>query len=130
MYRALHADENAMTGQRQDRVAPLHTELESEEGVVAASATRILAKADRTVDELRAEAERAAEDLRGDLEAELSEDRATIAEVRSDLARVHAQLDQINSGIIGLQNHSLRLTGVAVLALAVVVTVAWKVMAG
>lgn len=104
---------------------------------MAASAASILAKADRAVEEVQAEAARirleshdATEDLRVEMEAELRSDRTTIAGIRRDLKSVHAQLAQISSGIIGLQNHSLRQTGVAALALAVLVAIAWKVIGG
>lgn len=72
----------------------------------------------------------AGRDARIELEAELSADRVSLAEIRSDLMRVHSQLDQVNAGIIGLQNHSLRQTGAAALILAVLVAVAWKVLEG
>lgn len=78
----------------------------------------------------RVESVRADEELRAALEAELSVDRDRMAEIGRDLARVHGQLDQINAGIIGLQSHSLRQTGVAALALAVLVAIAWKVIGG
>jgi hypothetical protein len=133
-----------------DRAAPFGLPEAREENVVADAAARLLAEADRAVEDLRAEAEhaqaevrgvveaaktrvesvRADEDLRAALEAELRVDRARMAEVSSDLARVHGQLDQINAGIIGLQSHSLRQTGVAALALAVLVAIAWKVIGG
>jgi hypothetical protein len=136
--------------QHPDAAALRHQQRQSDEGVVAAAAARLLAEADRAVDELHAEAEHAAvevrgaaeaakariesecaaEDLRIAVEAELRSDRARMSEISSDLARVHKQLDQINAGIIGLQNHGLRQTGVAALGLAVLVAIAWKVIAG
>jgi hypothetical protein len=149
MYRLLLADGNAMTEQRQgqDALPPVQ---ESDEGVVAASAARILAKANLAVSEIRVEAERAiadvrgedtrlevsagsdgaTEDLRVEVEAERRDDRSAIADLSSDLESVHAELDPIRSGIIGLQNHSLRQTGVAALILAVLIAIAWKVIAG
>jgi hypothetical protein len=150
MYRLLLVDADGMTEQRQDQDAlrDLH---ESVDGDVAASAARILVKADRAVSEIRVEAERAAaevldagatgvgaaaepdraiEDLRGEVEAELRDDRATMTDLSTDLQSVQAELDPIKSGIIGLQNHSLRQTGVAALILAVLIAIAWKVIAG
>jgi hypothetical protein len=149
MYRLLHADGDGMTDQRQDQDA-LRPVQESDEGAVAASAARILAKADRAVSEIRVEAERAIADVRGEdrgleesagcdgaiedlrveVEAERRDERAAIAEVSSDLESVHAELGPIKSGIIGLQNHSLRQTGVVALILAVLIAIAWKVIAG
>lgn len=146
MYRLLLVDGNGMTEQRQDQDAlcRLH---ESDEGVVAASAARILAKADCAVSEIRLEAERAVADVRGgdgalgvsagatedlrvEVAAERRDDRADVADLSSDLESMHAELDPIKSGIIGLQNHSLRQTGVAALILAVLIAIAWKVIAG
>lgn len=149
MYRLLLADGDGMSEQRQDQDALRHLD-GSDEGVVAASAARILAKADRAISEIRLEAERAAadvraaaglaaasaepdratEDLRVEVEAERRDDRAAMADLGSDLESVHAELDPIKSGIIGLQNHSLRQTGVAALILAVLIAIAWKVIAG
>jgi hypothetical protein len=149
MYRLLLADGDGMTKQREDQDALLHLHT-SDEGVVAASAARILAKADRAVSEIRVEAERAAaevsgavasdlglaepdqatEDLRLEVEAERRDDRAAMADLSCDLESVHAELDPIKSGIIGLQNHSLRQTGVVALILAVLIAIAWKVIAG
>jgi hypothetical protein len=60
----------------------------------------------------------------------LRSDQATIAGISSDLESVHSQLAQINAGIIGLQNNSLRQTGVAALGLAVLIAIAWKVIGG
>jgi hypothetical protein len=149
MYRLLLADADGMTEQHQDQDALLLHE--SDEGVVAASAARILAKADRAVREIRVEAERATadvrraaaagpggaaepdratEDLRVEVKAELRDDRAAMADLNSDLESVHAELDPIKSGIIGLQNHFLRQTGVIALILAVLIAVGWKVIAG
>jgi hypothetical protein len=149
MYRLLRADGNGMTEQRQDQDA-LPVAPTSDEGAVAASAARILAKAESAVSEIRVEAARAVadvrkggagagasgdcveatEDLRADVEAERRDDRAEVADLSSDLESVHAELDPIKSGIIGLQNHSLRLTGVAALVLAVLIAIAWKVIGG
>jgi hypothetical protein len=150
MYRLLLADGDGMTDQRQDQDALRHLH-ESDEGVVAASAARILATADRAVGEIRVEAERAAADVRGaadaglgataepdratedlrvEVEAERRDDRAAMADLSSDLESVHAELDPIKSGIIGLQNHGLLQTGVAALILAVLIAMAWKVTAG
>jgi peptidoglycan hydrolase CwlO-like protein len=146
----LLADGDGMTEQHQDQDALCHP-AESDEDVVAASAARILSKADRAVTEIRAEAERAAaqvrrtaaadsgavadpdratEDLRVEVEAERRDDRAAMADFSSDLESVHADLDPIKAGIIGLQNHSLRQTGVTALILAVLLAIAWKVIAG
>jgi hypothetical protein len=149
MYRLLHADGDGMPEQHQNQDA-LPTVQESDEGAVAASADRILAKADRAVSEIRVEAERAVADVRKggagpgesaecaqateDLRAEVAtarrDDRSEVADLSSDLESLHAELDPIKSGIIGLQNHSLRQTGVAALVLAVLIAVAWKVIAG
>jgi hypothetical protein len=150
MHRLLLADGYGMTDQREDQDALRHLH-ESDEGVVAASAARILAKADRVVSEIRVEAERAAAEVRGavasglgavaepdratqdlrlEVEAERRDDRAAMADLSSDLESVHAELGPIKSGVIGLQNHSLRQTGVAALILAVLVAIAWKVIAG
>jgi hypothetical protein len=70
------------------------------------------------------------EELRAEVDLELDEDRATMAEIRSDLASVHLQLGAISAGIIGLQSHSLRQTGMVAFALAVLIAVAWKVVEG
>ncbi|HEX5863781.1 MAG TPA: hypothetical protein VF014_05910 [Casimicrobiaceae bacterium] len=149
MYRLLLADGDGMTEQRQGQDA-LRPVQESDEGAVAASAARILAKADRAVSEIRVEAERAIADVRGEdtgreesagsdgatedlrieVEAERRDDRAAIADVSSDLESVHAELGPIRSGIIGLQEHSLRQTGVVALILAVLIAIAWKMIAG
>ena len=139
-----------MTEQRQGHDALRHLQT-PEEGVVAASAARILAKADRAVSEIRVEAERAAAEVRGavasglgavaepdratqdlrlEVEAERRDDLAAVADLCSDLESVHAELDPIKSGVIGLQDQSLRQTGVAALILAVLVAIAWKVIAG
>ena len=77
-----------------------------------------------------AEPDRATQDLRLEVEAERRDDRAEVADLSSDLESVHAELGPIKSGVIGLQNHSLRQTGVAALILAVLVAIAWKVIAG
>ena len=77
-----------------------------------------------------AEPDRATGDLRAEVEAERQDDRAAMADLSSDLESVHAELGPIKSGVIGLQNHSLRQTGVAALILAVLVAIAWKVIAG
>jgi hypothetical protein len=149
MYRLLLADGDGMTEQRQDQDALSHLH-ESDDGAVAESAARILATADRAVSAIRVEAERAVADMRGEdggpgmsagsdgvtedlrvqLEAERRNDRSAMADLSSDLESVHAELDPIKSGIIGLQNHSLRQTGVAALILAVLIAIAWKVIAG
>jgi hypothetical protein len=150
MRRALRVDAEGMARHHQDAASRRHVQRQADESVVAAAAERLLAEADRALVELHAEAEHAAvevrgaaeaarsriesecaaEDLRIAVEAELRNDRARMAEISSDLAHVHKQLDEINSGIIGLQNHNLRQTGVAALALAVLVAIAWKVIAG
>lgn len=93
---------------------------------MAESAARILARAQLAVEESHGEAE----ELRSEMAAELRSDRATIDGISRDLDSVHAQLAQINSGIIGLQSHSLRQSGVAALALAVLLAIAWKVIGG
>jgi hypothetical protein len=118
--------------------------------VVAAAAARILTEADRAVEEIHLKAERAAADLRRasevarirdesahaiadvrvELETELRSDRVTMAEIKQDLGFVHSQLGQINRAIIGLQANGLRQTGVAALALAVLIAIAWKVIGG
>jgi hypothetical protein len=147
MYRWLHADGHGMSDQHQEEdVLPAA----AHESVVAASAARILAKADRAVSEIRAEAERGAAEVRGasgtakgsaeaepraddlriEVEADRREDRAEVAELSSDLESVQAELNPIRSGVIGLQNHSLRQTGVAALILAVLLAIGWKVIGG
>jgi hypothetical protein len=78
----------------------------------------------------QAVAQRPIEELRAEVDLELNEDRATMAEIRSDLASVHIQLGAISAGIIGLQSHSLRQTGMVAFALAVLIAVAWKVVEG
>jgi len=148
-YRTSRVDAHEVSERHPDTSAPRHLVPEPGAGV-AAAAVRLLAEADRAVSELHSEAEHAAvevrgaaqaakariesecdaEDLRIAVEAELRSDRARMAEISSDLARVHRQLDQINSGIIGLQSHGLRQTGVAALGLAVLLAIAWKVIAG
>jgi hypothetical protein len=123
--------------ERESGVRHLHSE--RDEGVVAAAAARLLAEAEHASDEVcgaaepartRIESECAAEDLRIAVAAELRNDRARMAEISTDLARVHGQLDQINAGIIRLQTRGLRQTGLAALALAVLAAIAWKVIAG
>ena len=147
MYRWLHADGHGMSDQHQEEdVLPSA----AHESVVAASAARILAEADRAVSEIRAEAERGAAEVRGssgtargcaegepraadlrvEVEAGRRVDRAEVAELSSDLESVRAELNPLRSGVIGLQNHSLRQTGVAALILAVLLAVAWKVIVG
>ena len=123
---------------------------EPDRDVVAEAAERLLREADRALEELRSEAERAsgevrgaasaamerieaesaAEDLHVAVDAEVRGDREHMAEISGDLEHVHAQLETINEGIIGLQTHRLRQTGVAALVLAVLVAIAWKVIAG
>jgi hypothetical protein len=150
MYPLLLADGDDMTEQRrdQDALRPLD---ESDDSPVAESAARILAKADGAVREIRVEAERAVADIHGaaaagpgataepdratadlrvEVKAELRDDRAEMADLHSDLESVHAELDPIKSGIIGLQNHFLRQTGMVALILAVFIAVGWKVIAG
>jgi hypothetical protein len=139
-----------MSERHQDEAALRQSAHESGEDVVAAAAAKVLAEAERAAGEVRAEAERAAEEVRGaaesdalrgesgraaqdvrvDLEGELDVERAVVAEISSDLSSVHSQLRQIMAGVIGLQNHSLRQTGVAALVLAVLVAIAWKVIEG
>jgi hypothetical protein len=75
-------------------------------------------------------AQRPVDELRAEVDLELDEDRATMAEIRSDLASVHVQLGAISAGIISLQSHSLRQTGMVAFALAVLIAVAWKVVEG
>ena len=89
---------------------------------VADSAAEILARAEQLVDEVRA-------DVAG-VEAKVEDDSVAIAEISRDLASVHAQLAQINTGIIALQTHSLRQTGGVALTLSVLLAIAWKVLAG
>jgi hypothetical protein len=113
--------------------SPQRSAPEPGEGAVASSAARILAKADRAVEEVHAEVvriHRATESLHVEMAAELRSDRATIAGISSDLESVHSQFAQINSGILGLQNNSLRQTGVGALAPAVLIAIAWKVIGG
>jgi hypothetical protein len=78
----------------------------------------------------REASEHPTEDLRAEVDLELRDDRASIAAIRSDLASVHLQLAAISAGIIGLQSHSLRQTGMFALALAVLIAIAWKVVEG
>jgi hypothetical protein len=150
MYRLLHADGDGMTEQHQGQDALPQLD-GSDDGPVAESAARILAKADRAVQEIRVEAERATAEVRGaaaagpgaaaqpdqtaedvcvEVKAELRDDRAAMADLNSDLESVHAELDPIKSGIIGLQDHLLRQTGVIALILAVLIAVGWKLIAG
>jgi hypothetical protein len=68
--------------------------------------------------------------LRSELEAQSREDRAAIAEIKSDRALVHRQLDQINAGIIAIQTHSLRQTSGVAFALSVLIVIAWKAIGG
>jgi hypothetical protein len=139
-----------MGEQRQKEEPKLRTSQESSEDVVAAAAARILAEADRAIDTIGAETERLPEDIRaageavrkrGDsdtgaeeicvgVRAELQEDHAKIDKLDSELEDVQAELGPIKSGIIGLQNHSLRSTGMAALVLAVLLAIAWKVIGG
>jgi hypothetical protein len=135
MYRVLLADGHGMTEQRQDEETR-HREDGPDEGAVAESAARILDKADRAVSEIRTEAEHAVEKLRRPTGAAAEPDRATeelrveVAGLNSELESVRAELDPIKSGVIGLQSHSLYQTGVAALILAVLIAIAWKVVAG
>ena len=131
-----------MSKQQDDRPEVRRLPSEPDRDVVAEAAARLLREADRAVEELRAEAQRAAGDVRGAADAakarieaedlriavaaEVRDDRARMAEISRDLERVHGRLDKIN----GLQTHSLRQTGVAALALAVLIAIAWKVLAG
>jgi hypothetical protein len=150
MYRWLHADGHGMSDQHQEEDVLPAAAHESDADVVAASAASILGKADRAVSEIRAEAargaeevraasgaatgssepERGADDLRVEVEADRRADRAEVAELGSDLESVRDELNPIRSGLIGLQNHSLRQTGVAALILAVLLAIAWKVIGG
>jgi len=147
MYQAQRADAGGVSKQH-DQARRLPSEPDRD--VVAEAAARLLREADRAVEDLRTEAQHAAgevrvaadaakarieaecaaEDLRIAVGAEVRDDRARMAEISRDLERVHGQLDEINSGIIGLQTHSLRETGVAALALAVLIAIAWKVIGG
>jgi hypothetical protein len=139
-----------MGKQHDDRAEARRLPSEPDRDVVAEAAERLLREADRAMEELRAEAElatgevrgaaaaarerieveSASEDMRIAVDAEVRGDRAQLAEISGDLAHVHSQLDTINEGIIGLQTHRLRQTGVAALALAVLIAIAWKVIAG
>jgi hypothetical protein len=150
MYRSLLADGHGMSDQRQDDDVLPAAALDSDADIVAASAASILAKADRAVSQIRAEAasaaaevqgasaapkgssalEPGADDLRVEVEADRREDRAEVAKLSSDLESVRVELNPIRSGVIGLQNHSLRQTGVAALILAVLLAIAWKMIAG
>jgi hypothetical protein len=139
-----------MSKQHDDRPDVRRRPGEPDRDVVAEAAERLLREADRALEELRSEAERASgevrgaasaakerieaefagEDMRVAADAEVRGDREHMAEISGDLAHVHAQLDKINEGIIGLQMHKLRQTGVAALVLAVLIAIAWKVIAG
>jgi len=139
-----------MGRQHDDRPEVRRGPIEPDRDVVAEAAERLLREADRALQELRSEAERASgevrgaasaakerieaesasEDLRGAADAAVRGEREHLAEISGDLAHVHAQLDRINEGIIGLQTHRLRQTGVAALVLAVLIAIAWKVIAG
>lgn len=70
------------------------------------------------------------ENLRAEIELELRDDRASMAAIQTDLASVHVQLGAISAGIICLQSHSLRQTGMFAFALAVLIAIAWKVVEG
>jgi hypothetical protein len=141
-----------MKQERQDpRVLPptTHTH-EPDEGVVAAAAARLLVAADRAVSEIRADAEHAPGEARADakaagtagesrrageeecveLKAELRDDRAKIAKLDDEVESVESELGPIRSAIMGLQSHSLRLTGVIALVLAVLITIGWKAIGG
>jgi hypothetical protein len=140
----LHADVDFVSEQRQDEDDLLRLRHGAGDGVVAASAARILANADHAVQEIRTEAERAVaevrgrpvdparatENLRAEVEAELRVDRAALADLTSHLASIHSQLDMINASLIGLQSQRLRQIGIGALALAVPIAIAWKVIAG
>jgi hypothetical protein len=150
MYLMLHADGYVMSELHEDERANRRSAHEPDEDVVATAAARLLVAADRAIRDLRAEVERApreagvaaeaatlrieparpAEACCAELESELDEDRAAVAEISTDLASVRSQLDPLTSGMIGLQNHSLRQTGVVALALAVLIAIAWKVIGG
>lgn len=139
-----------MGKQHDDRAEVRRLRSEPDRDVVAEAAERLLREADRAMEDLRAEAEHATDEVRGaaaaarerietesepvDLriavDAEVRGDRARMAEISGDLAHVHVQLDRINEGIIGLLTHKLRQTGVAALALAVLIAIGWKVIAG
>jgi hypothetical protein len=150
MQQAQRVDAGGVSKQHDDRPEVRRLPSEPDRDVVAEAAARLLREADRAVEELRAEAQRAAGDVRGAADAakarievecaaedlriavgaEVRDDRARMDEISRDLERVHGQLDKINSGIIGLQTNSLRQTGVAALALAILIAIAWKVIAG
>jgi hypothetical protein len=150
MYRWLHADGHDMSDQRKDEDVLPAAANEFDADIVAASAANILAKADRAVNEIRAEAERGAaevrsasmtakgsagaelraDDLRVEVDADRRKDRAEVAALSSDLESVRAELTPIRSGVISLQNHSLRQAGVAALVLAVLLAITWKVIGG
>jgi hypothetical protein len=140
----------SMGEQRQKEEPKLRSSQETSEGVVAAASARILAEADRAIDTIGAETERLPEDIRaageavrkrGDsdtgaegicvgVRADQQQDHAKIDEIDSELEDVQAELGPIKSSIIGLQNHSLRSTGIAALVLAVLLAIAWKVIGG
>jgi hypothetical protein len=150
MWQTLRADSKSMSEKNKEEESKLHIPQEGREDVVAAAAARILAEADRAIDTISAESERVPENVRaaGDalrkhgesdtgaeencvgVRADLREDRAKINEIDDDLEEVQAELGPIKSGIIGLQNHSLRSTGAAALVLAVLLAIAWKVIGG
>jgi hypothetical protein len=130
---------------------------EPDEDMVAPAAERLLAAADRAASDIR-EAERhkpedspvagPPEAVRGKAEhasahpgdvdptagqrdaGDAQSEEAVIAEMQGELDSVQAELNEVSSGIIGLQAHSLRQTGVAALVLAVLIAVAWKVLGG
>jgi hypothetical protein len=125
----------------------LQPHAEADQEFVAAAAAKILADAESALADLRANVEQAAGEAPAnpaartlsedgadrplaEMDARLDADRATIAAIRSDLSRVHFQLDQITAGIVALQTHSLRQTGGVALALSVVIAIGWKVIAG
>jgi hypothetical protein len=74
--------------------------------------------------------EEGARDLRAEIEADLRANGATMAEIDSGVAFVDAQLREIDASLARLRNHHRFLNVVATLALAVLVVIAWKVIAG
>jgi hypothetical protein len=53
-----------------------------------------------------------------------------IAEIHEEIASVQTELNAVSSGVLGLQAHGLRQTGIAALVLAVLIAIAWKVIGG
>jgi hypothetical protein len=139
-----------MSEKRQEKAAGLRGPPDGREDVVAAAAARILAEADRAIDTISDQAERVPGDVRAageaarkrggsdagtgedceGVRADQQQDHTKIGELDSEIEEVQAELAPIKSGIIGLQNHSLRMTGVAALVLAVLLAIAWKVIEG